>query len=87
MRNKLEMMAQLDMMVTDPQTNAALVSSSTATFIQKEYEVLRQAHQDGAATEFQIQKVWDVLQHSALKHKQIAVGALSASDNIQRIIQ
>eukprot|EP00973_Karenia_brevis_P057950 8067601-Karenia_brevis.AAC.1 len=56
MRSRLKGMAKLDMQVTDPQTNVALVSNSTGRLIQKEYEVLRQAHQHGAATEFQIQK-------------------------------
>eukprot|EP00973_Karenia_brevis_P084988 11792872-Karenia_brevis.AAC.1 len=46
-----------------------------------------QAHHHGAATEFQIQKIRDVVQHLALKHKQIAAGAQHASDNIHRMIQ
>eukprot|EP00973_Karenia_brevis_P088505 12272722-Karenia_brevis.AAC.1 len=87
MRDRLEGLVKLDMQVTDPNTNAAILSNSAAMLIQKEYEVLRQAHQHGAATEFQIQKIWEVVQHLALKHKKIAAGAQQASDNIQRIIQ
>eukprot|EP00973_Karenia_brevis_P019464 2670371-Karenia_brevis.AAC.1 len=55
--------------------------------IQKAYEVFRQAHLNGAATEFQIQKIWEVIQYLALRQKQIVAGAQQASDNIHRIIQ
>eukprot|EP00973_Karenia_brevis_P016981 2330440-Karenia_brevis.AAC.1 len=65
-------MACLNLVGQDPKTNKAFVTNSTARLIHKEYENLMQAHQNGAATEFQIQKVWGLLQHLALKHKQIA---------------
>eukprot|EP00973_Karenia_brevis_P048688 6756594-Karenia_brevis.AAC.1 len=55
--------------------------------IQEEFEVLRQAHLNGAATEFQIQKIWEYVQHLALKHKQIGAAAKQASDNVQRVVQ
>eukprot|EP00973_Karenia_brevis_P090274 12401758-Karenia_brevis.AAC.1 len=80
-------MAGLDMQVSDPETNSALIPTSTAMLIQKEFEVIRQAHLNGAATEFQIQKMWEYIQHLALKHKQTGAGAKQASDNIQKIVQ
>eukprot|EP00973_Karenia_brevis_P011360 1537355-Karenia_brevis.AAC.1 len=55
-KNKLEVMACLNLVGQDPKTNKALATSSTARLIHKEFENLRQAHQNGAATEFQIQK-------------------------------
>eukprot|EP00973_Karenia_brevis_P003030 415150-Karenia_brevis.AAC.1 len=75
------------MEATDPTTNAAIFSNRTAMLIQKEYQVFRQAQHHGAATEFQPQKIWELVQHLALKHKQIAAGAHMASDNIHRMIQ
>eukprot|EP00973_Karenia_brevis_P046264 6414237-Karenia_brevis.AAC.1 len=87
MQHKLEWMAGLDMQVSDPVTNSALISTSTALLIQKEFEVIRQAHLNGAATEFQIQKMWEYIQHLALKHKQIGAGAKETSDKSQRIVQ
>eukprot|EP00973_Karenia_brevis_P024139 3332105-Karenia_brevis.AAC.1 len=56
MKDKLESMALLDLVAQDPKTNKALVSTSTAKLIHRECYQLRQAHQNGAATEFQIQK-------------------------------
>eukprot|EP00973_Karenia_brevis_P056721 7892232-Karenia_brevis.AAC.1 len=55
--------------------------------IQQEFEVIRQAHLNGAATELQLQKLWDYVQHLALKHKRIGAGTKQASDNIQSIVQ
>eukprot|EP00973_Karenia_brevis_P076693 10652585-Karenia_brevis.AAC.1 len=41
----------------------------------------------GAATEFTIHKIWELLQHPALKHKKLGAEALEASNNLQAIIQ
>eukprot|EP00973_Karenia_brevis_P028592 3941326-Karenia_brevis.AAC.1 len=56
MKDKLGIMPQLNLVAQDTTTNMAMVSSRTAKLIQREYSQLRQAHQHGAATEFQIQK-------------------------------
>eukprot|EP00973_Karenia_brevis_P081142 11252415-Karenia_brevis.AAC.1 len=48
---------------------------------------LRAAHLHGAATEFQIQKVWELLQHLALKFNEIGANAMEASNKITAILQ
>eukprot|EP00973_Karenia_brevis_P000387 55555-Karenia_brevis.AAC.1 len=70
MQGKLEWLPALDMTAPDEDTQKALTCTSTARMVQKEFETLRAAHVHGAATEFQIQKVWELLQHLALKHKE-----------------
>eukprot|EP00973_Karenia_brevis_P000062 7606-Karenia_brevis.AAC.1 len=41
----------------------------------------------GAATEFQIHKIWEWLQHLALLHKKLGAEALEASNKLQAIVQ
>eukprot|EP00973_Karenia_brevis_P039690 5479524-Karenia_brevis.AAC.1 len=55
--------------------------------VQKDFETLRAAHVYGAATEFQIQTVWELLQHLALKHNEIGATAMEASNKITAILQ
>eukprot|EP00973_Karenia_brevis_P050434 7000017-Karenia_brevis.AAC.1 len=62
-------------------------STSTARMVRKEFNTIRMAHMAGAATEFQIQKVWEWLQHLALKHKKVGAEALEASNKLQAIVQ
>eukprot|EP00973_Karenia_brevis_P090541 12403115-Karenia_brevis.AAC.1 len=54
--------------------------------IRKEYQKLSQVHQQGAAAECQISKVWDLLQYPTLRHKQHASGA-EYSKNINKTIE
>eukprot|EP00973_Karenia_brevis_P087688 12161123-Karenia_brevis.AAC.1 len=52
--------------------------------IKKEYQKLRQLHLQGAAAEYQIQKVWELLQYLVLRHKQHACKAQEHSTNINK---
>eukprot|EP00973_Karenia_brevis_P059129 8232578-Karenia_brevis.AAC.1 len=58
MQHKLEGLTVLDMQVSFDETIKAMSSSGTAMLVQKEFEVIRNAHLTGAATEFQIQTMW-----------------------------
>eukprot|EP00973_Karenia_brevis_P009204 1248261-Karenia_brevis.AAC.1 len=51
--------------------------------IRKEYQRLSQVHQQGAA-EYQISKVWELLQYLTLRHKQHAPRAQEYSKNIKK---
>eukprot|EP00973_Karenia_brevis_P082438 11426426-Karenia_brevis.AAC.1 len=71
----------------NPQGSAAVVQSQHAAMIKKEYQKRDQLHQQGAAAEYQIQKVWEFLQHLALRHKQHACKAQEHSTNINKIVE
>eukprot|EP00973_Karenia_brevis_P054789 7616338-Karenia_brevis.AAC.1 len=79
---------KLQLMQPDnPQGNAAVSQSHHAGMIKKQYQKLSQLHQQGAAAEYQIQKVWEYLQYLALRHKQHACTAQEHSTNINKITE
>eukprot|EP00973_Karenia_brevis_P048112 6676315-Karenia_brevis.AAC.1 len=61
-------------------------STRTARMVQKEFNTIRVAHMAGAATEVQIHKIWEWLQHPALRHKKLGAEALEASNKLQAIV-
>eukprot|EP00973_Karenia_brevis_P027330 3768042-Karenia_brevis.AAC.1 len=81
------MAASGDMKASDEETIKAMSCTSTARMVQKEFDIIRMAHLTGAATEFQIQKVWEFLQHLALKHNFFRADELEASHKLQAIVQ
>eukprot|EP00973_Karenia_brevis_P044953 6225179-Karenia_brevis.AAC.1 len=88
MKGKLEQPARIEVISLDnPQANAAVRHSHHASMIKREYDRLSLEHQQGAAIEYQIHKVWDLLTYLALEHKQHAAKAQDHSNNIHRVIQ
>eukprot|EP00973_Karenia_brevis_P005354 730956-Karenia_brevis.AAC.1 len=59
------------MEASDEATVKAMSSTGTARMVQKEFNSIRMAHLTGAATEFQIQKVWECPNTWVLNTKQL----------------
>eukprot|EP00973_Karenia_brevis_P070581 9811519-Karenia_brevis.AAC.1 len=75
------------MQAADQDTVKAMSCTNTARLVQKEFNAIRVAHMAGAAAEFQIYKIWELVQQLALKHQKLGAEALEASNKLQAIIQ
>eukprot|EP00973_Karenia_brevis_P010153 1374633-Karenia_brevis.AAC.1 len=80
-------MPALNMAMSDAGGVMAVASKPNTMLITHEYDKLRQLYVQGAAAEFIIHKVWDLLPYIALAHRGLGAQAQQASDNINRLIE
>eukprot|EP00973_Karenia_brevis_P029110 4015314-Karenia_brevis.AAC.1 len=83
----MDSMPALNMSMPDAEGAKAVASNPNTMLITHEYDKLRQLHVQGAAAEFILHKVWDLLQYIALAHRGLGAQAQQASDNIDMLIE